>query len=306
MPSIEHELPLDLIRNDPWFAVELLKEVRGEPLPEHTRVRCDASEATRTAPSQLITDSLVVCERPPLPHEKRTEPVPVLGIITEPQHTWDPRKSYSWPCYVANIRHRLKCPIVLLVLTPTTALGRRYSTPIDLGCGEIRPLVLALDTLRPVTDQSVAARHPVLTVLSLAANPTDDKDALEALLVALKSLDTPESSLYFDYVFAAMSATALSSLEEIMTVRDYEFRTELIGRPFREGRAEGREKGRAEGREEGRAEGRAQAILDVLEARGISVPDGTRERITTSSDLDELGLWVRRAATLDRVEELFD
>lgn len=112
--------------------------------------------------------------------------------------------------------------------------------------------------------------------------------------------------MYFDYVFAAMSATALSSLEEIMTVRDYEFRTELIGRPFREGRAEGREKGRAEGREKGQVEGRAQAILDVLEARGISVPDGTRERITTSSDLDELGLWVRRAATLDRVEELFD
>src|SRR5699024_9305841 len=117
---------------------------------------------------------------------------------------------------------------------------------------------------------------------------------------------TPESSLYFDYVFAAMSATALSSLEEIMTVSDDEFRTELIGRPFREGRAEGREKGRAEGREKGRAEGRAQAILDVLEARGISVPDETRERITTSSDLDELGLWVRRAATMDRVEELFD
>lgn len=179
MPSIEHELPLDLIRNDPRFAVELLQEVGGKPLPEHTRVRCDASEATRTAPSQLVTDSFVVCERPPLPHEEQDEPVPVLGIITEPQNKWDPRKPYSWPCYVANIRHRLKCPIALLVLTPTTTLGRRYSAPIDLGCGEIRPLVLALDTLKPVTDQSVAAAHPVLTVLSLASNPTEDKDALE-------------------------------------------------------------------------------------------------------------------------------
>ncbi|WP_170293684.1 MULTISPECIES: hypothetical protein [Nocardiopsis] len=289
MPSQEHELPVDLIRNDPRFAAELLQEVTGKPLPEHTRVRCDASEATRSAPSQLITDSFVVCERPPLPHEKQDEPVPVLGIITEPQNKWDPRKPYSWPCYVANIRHRIKCPIALLVLTPTTALARRYSAPIDLGCGEIRPLVLALDTLEPVTDQSVAAAHPVLTVLALASNPTDDKAALEALFVALKSLDTSASSLYSDYVLAALSATALSSLEEIMTLSDYEFRTELIGRPFREGEAKGR----------------AEAILGVLDSRGIAVSDRTRDRITGSTDLDELDLWVRRAVRVDRAEDLF-
>jgi hypothetical protein len=41
----------------------------------------------------------------------------------------------------------------------------------------------------------VAAAHPVLTILALASNPTDDKDALEALTVALKSLDASASSL---------------------------------------------------------------------------------------------------------------
>lgn len=293
MPSHEHEFPLDLIRHDPTFATELLQEVTGKPLPEHTRVRCDAAEATRTAPAYLNSDSLVVCERPPLPHERQDGPVPVLAIITEPQNTWDSRKPYSWPCYVANIRHRLKCPVALLVLTPTTALARRYSPPIDLGCGEIRPLVLALDTLEPVTDQSVAAAHPVLTILALAANPTDDKDALEALTVALKSLDASASSLYSDYVLAALSATALSSLEEIMAVRDYEFRTELIGRPFREGEAKGR------------AAGRAEAILGVLDARGIAVSNEARERVNASSDLDELDRWVRRAAKVDSAEDLF-
>jgi hypothetical protein len=297
MPSQEHELPVDLIRNDPKFAVELLREVTGKPLPEHTRVRCDASEATRAAPAQLVTDSFVVCERPPLPHEKTDDPVPVLGIITEPQNKWDPHKPYSWPCYVANIRHRLRCPIALLVLTPTTALAKRYAAPIDLGCGEIRPLVLALDTLEPVTDQSVAAAHPVLTILALASNPTDDKAALEALTAALKSLDASSSSLYSDYVLAALSATALGTLEEIMAVRDYEFRTELIGRPYREGRTEGRT--------EGRIEGRIEAILRVLESRGIAVPDEVRDRVTASSDLDELDLWVSRAAKVDSAEGLF-
>lgn len=202
-----------------------------------------------------------------------------------PRSTWDARKPYSWPCYVANIRHRLKCPVALLVLTPTTALAKRYAPPIDLGCGEIRPVVLAMDTLTPVTDQSVAAAHPVLTILALASNPTDDKDALEALSVALKSLDASSSSLYSDYVIAALSATAAGFLEEIMTVRDYEFKTELIGRPYREGKAE--------------------AILSVLDARGIAVSNEVRDRITTSSDLGELDRWVRRSAKVDSAEDLF-
>ncbi|PDP84916.1 hypothetical protein CQJ94_24195 [Glycomyces fuscus] len=215
--------------------------------------------------------------------------MPVPGIIAEPQNEWDPRKPYTWPCYVANIRHRLRCPIALLVPTPTTALAKRYAPPVDLGCGEIRPVVLAMDTLTPVTDQSAAAAHPVLTILALASNPTDDKDALEALSVALKSLDASASSLYSDYVLAALSATALGTLEEIMAVRDYDFRTELIGRPYREGRIEGR----------------IEAIPGVLDARGIAVSDEVRDRVTASSDLDELDRWVHRSAKVDNAEDLF-
>ncbi|MCK9872861.1 hypothetical protein AB0M72_15425 [Nocardiopsis dassonvillei] len=78
-----------------------------------------------------------------------------------------------------------------------------------------------------------------------------------------------------------------------MAVRDYEFRTELIGRPFREGEAKGR------------AAGRAEAILGVLDARGIAVSNEVRERVNASSDLDELDRWVRRAAKVDSAEDLF-
>lgn len=107
--------------------------------------------------------------------------------------------------------------------------------------------------------------------------------------MALKSLETSTSSLYSDYVLAALSATALSSLEEIMTVSDYEFRTEMIGRPFREGRAKGR----------------AEAVLAVLEARGAPVSESARERVLGETDLDVLDGWVRRAASVERAEDLF-
>ncbi|MFI6577062.1 hypothetical protein ACIBFB_14775 [Nocardiopsis sp. NPDC050513] len=288
MPSFHHEFPLDLLRNDPGFAAELLQEATGRPLPEHTRVRCDAAEATSTAFPYINSDNVVVCERPPLPGEG-DEPVHVLAIVTEPQRTWEPHKLYTWPTYVTYTRLRLKCPVALLVLTPTSALAQRYDEPIDMGCGEVRPTVLALDTLKPVTDKRVAADHPVLTALAIAANPTEDRAALEALSVALRSLDASTSSLYSDYVLAALSAAALGSLEEIVKLRDYEFKTEFIGRPFREGETLGL----------------TEAIIEVLEARDLEVSDEVRQRIDAMADRETLRAWVRRAATVDCAEDLF-
>jgi hypothetical protein len=65
-------------------------------------------------------------------------------------------------------------------------------------------------------------------------------------------------------------------------------------------------KGRAEGMAWGMAEGMARAVLAVLEARGIAVPDDARARITECSDLDQLETWVRRAVTAASMRDLFD
>jgi hypothetical protein len=59
------------------------------------------------------------------------------------------------------------------------------------------------------------------------------------------------------------------------------------------------------GKAEGKAEGEANAVLVVLEARRIEVPDATRERIAGCRDLAQLEVWVRRAATAASVDDLF-
>ena len=91
-----------------------------------------------------------------------------------------------------------------------------------------------------------------------------------------------------------------------MTIGDYQFRTELIGRPFREGEAKGRSEGRSEGRAKGRVEAMAESVVAVLEARGLSVPDRVRGRVAGESDPQILSGWLRRAATVEKAGALFE
>ena len=55
--------------------------------------------------------------------------------------------------------------------------------------------------------------------------------------------------------------------------------------------------GRAEGEAQGEARGRAHALLRVLSARDIAVPDDVRARISACADLDLLDRWLASAVT---------
>jgi hypothetical protein len=72
------------------------------------------------------------------------------------------------------------------------------------------------------------------------------------------------------------------------------------------GRDEGRDEGRAEGRDEGRAEEAARAVLTVLRARGLGVPDAARERILAQKDPARLERWLERAVLAASVAEVID
>jgi len=72
-----------------------------------------------------------------------------------------------------------------------------------------------------------------------------------------------------------------------------------------EGHAEGHRRGLAEGRSKGLAEGEAKAVLTVLEARGIAVPEEVRSCVMSCTDPARLEEWIRRAATVTDAHELF-
>jgi len=60
----------------------------------------------------------------------------------------------------------------------------------------------------------------------------------------------------------------------------------------------------AKGEARGQAEGWAEAILRVLEARGVAVSTAQREEILRCHDLDRLDRWLRRAALASSAEEI--
>jgi len=55
-----------------------------------------------------------------------------------------------------------------------------------------------------------------------------------------------------------------------------------------------------------RAEGRAEAVLRVLDKRGVALSEDQRARVAGCTDLDQLDEWLDRAVTATRAAEVFD
>lgn len=63
--------------------------------------------------------------------------------------------------------------------------------------------------------------------------------------------------------------------------------------------------GEAKGKAEGKAEGMAQSVLRILRRRDIAVSPDAEQTITGCEDGDKLALWLDRALSATRVEDLF-
>jgi Arc/MetJ-type ribon-helix-helix transcriptional regulator len=292
MPSSLHEVLLELFRHRPVLAAELLADALEVPLPDYDDARLDAAELTDIAPTEYRADVVVALSR-----EART----VLSVVVEAQMRRDPDKRWSWPTYLTTLRARLRCPTVLLVVCVDAATAAWCGQPIDLGHPgwQLTPLTLGPDQVPLVTDTEQARRAPELAVLSAMAHGADPdgERVLDALLGALAAVGSERATLYSDIVLAALPLAARRYLEALVTAGTYEYRSDLVRRYVDEGRTQGRA--------EGQAKGEAKAVLTFLDARGIDIPDAARNRITACTDIDQLDVWVRRAATAESIDDLF-
>jgi hypothetical protein len=60
MPSMAHEILVDLFRNRPSLAAEILVEVLGVSLPPYTQARLASTELNEVQPAEYRADAVVV------------------------------------------------------------------------------------------------------------------------------------------------------------------------------------------------------------------------------------------------------
>jgi hypothetical protein len=158
--------------------------------------------------------------------------------------------------------------------------------------------VLGPEGVPVVTDPAVARADPELAVLSALAHgrgPVEQSVAVAATALAvIAGFPNDRVLLYSDLIMAAMSDAARAALEELMRTEPYEYQSEFARRH------------QAEGNAEGKIEATAQAVLSVLDARGLDIAKHDRDHILGSTDLGELEHWLRRAATASKASELFE
>jgi hypothetical protein len=295
MPSMVHEIFVDLFKNRPSLAAEMLSEVLGVSLPAYTEARLASTDLTEIQPAEYRADVVVVL---------LDRDIPVRVVIVEVQLAVDSRKRLSWPAYVTVSRAIHGCPADLLVMAPDPNVAGWCAEPIEIGVPGfvLRPPVLRQTDVPVVTDPAEAARRPELGVLSAMAHGETGQGATiaAAVLPAIQEIDDDRARLYYDLVYNSLNAAARRAMEAMM--KGYEYQSDFAKKYVAQGRTEGRTEGRAEGR----TEEAARALLTVLRARGIAVPDAVRERILAQKDPERLERWLEKAAVASSVTAVID
>src|SRR5689334_24681558 len=124
MPSMAHEILVDLFKNRPSLAAEILAEVLGFSLPPYTDARLASADLTEIQPAEYRADAVVVL---------LDRDIPVRVVIVEVQLAVDARKRLSWPAYVTVSRAIHGCPAALLVVAPEPAIAGWCAEPIETG-----------------------------------------------------------------------------------------------------------------------------------------------------------------------------
>lgn len=283
IPSHLHEILIEMFRDRPALAAELLGGPLQIGLPDYDQAQLSSADLTDVAPTEYRADAVVTLTR-------STETA--FAVVVEVQLRVDARKQRSWPAYVATLHARLGCPVALLVLCPHQAVADWAMESIIIGppASRLTPVAVGPGQVPVVTDPGTARRLPELTVLSTLAHATrpDPIPLFEAFLSALDVIDSEHAALYHDLMRAVLPDTTRRLLEEHMSVLGIPYQSQFALRHIAEGEARGK----------------AEAVLTFLAARGIEVPEDVRTQITGCTDQAKLDRLIQSAATAEHVSDL--
>ncbi|MHB1847201.1 MAG: hypothetical protein ACYCWW_20450 [Deltaproteobacteria bacterium] len=295
MPSSKHEVLVSLFRARRSLAVELARGPLGAGLPRFRKIEIASGDLDQSSAPQHRADLVVSL----LQGGK-----PVLALIVEVQLSRRSAKRWSWPVYVAGVRERLRCPVVLLVVTPDRGVANWARRELVLGpLGDrVQPLVFGPAEIPAVADLREAARRPELALLSLVAHAGDAQRAAgRAGFVAAEATPSErKKKLYYDFVRLVLGRAAGPILEDLMQDQKY------LSAFARKYVAEGEAKGKAKGKAEGETKGLCRGLLSLLAARKIKLTSVQRARVRACREPKELERWIARAAKAESAGEIFE
>lgn len=286
MPSPRHDSLNQLFRDRPELAAEILRDFHGVDLPAQVSARVESNDFNTRPSDDFTPDTVITIGPPQLPH---------LGTIVEIQQEKNESKRRQLTRYAAQLWLLLKRPVEVLIICPNHAAAEFFAEPVEttLPGYVFRANVLGPALIPVITDPTEAAAYPELAVLSVMAHGTDWAVS-RAFIGSLSSMEPEHALQYSEYCYAVAGPAVRRILEELMSSTTWPVYSPFAKEHFGKGMAEGE------------AKGEAKAILAVLSARGLACSPGARERITSCTDADLLLDWVKRAATADTVDELFD
>jgi hypothetical protein len=293
MVSSLHEAMHSIFGEDPGLFARATRTLDIPPFETPISATSLPTDLTENQPVERRVDTLLRIEAPSGDY--------VLAV--EAQNQPDPRKPSSWAYYLAHLQAKYQLPPVLLVVCPDQRTADWAAREVKIGPPQwsslrLTPLVLGPGNVPVVRTVEEAARDVPLSVLSAVLHRTDrDVDViLEALVAALKVLDRETAEKLIDLTGQGLddNTNAIKIWRRLVAADTSFFKSSLS------------QEIRAEGKAEGEAKDRAAAIFDVLEVRGIPVPEADRDRIASCDDFDTLMRWFRRAVTAKSTAEVFD
>ncbi|WP_344981826.1 hypothetical protein, partial [Streptosporangium fragile] len=208
MPSPQHDSLIQLFRDRPQLAVEILRDLLGQDLPATPLIRLE-SPTFNTRPSDDIEADLVIVLGPP--------PSPAHAVIVEIQQdkSKNPRQLAR---YAAALWLLLNCDVTVLVICPDARTAAHYAQPIDSGLTgyRLQARVLGPDGIPAITDPQQAAAQPELSAMAVMVHGRDRK-VVEAFAAALAELPDEHAPKYYEYAYSMSAPEVRRLLEEIMT-----------------------------------------------------------------------------------------
>jgi hypothetical protein len=295
MVTPQHEALHRIFQQDSELFARTMRHVFHQNVPVPDRVSILDTDFTEIRPHVRRGDSVLLAEF--LVEERGRRYI----VIVESQQREDEEKERRWPYYIAYLHDKYECPVILLVVCNDGETADWARTPIFIGLPEFPSMtvlawVLGPDNLDIITDPEQAAADVGFAVLAAITHSQSGQinDILEALSEALDTIDENTASVLAELTEAGLGGTdGLPIWRALMTTQTYPYVSQL------------RSQGREEGRQEGLAEGRAQAVVQVLEVRGIAIRDEDRDAILGCRDEETLTTWLNRATLVTDIRDLF-